>query len=59
MYFNGGKTTKDLLVKPKDRDTIWQKGMVIYKWIYDIEWTAKKNTLGSQAEHFQKDIKNT
>ena len=30
MNFKGGRTIKDLLVKPKDRDTIWQKSRVIY-----------------------------
>ena len=31
MHFKGGSIIKDLLVKPKDRDAIWQKGGVIYK----------------------------
>ena len=32
MYFKGGNTIKDLLVHPKDRDTILQKSGVIYKF---------------------------
>ena len=31
MYFKGGNTIKDLLVQPKDRDTILQKSGVIYR----------------------------
>ena len=30
MHFKGGNTINDVLVKPKDRDTIWQKSEVIY-----------------------------
>ena len=32
MYFKGGNTIKDLLVLPKDRDTILQKSGVIYRF---------------------------
>ena len=32
MYFKGGRTIKDLLVKPKDTDTIWQKNGVINRY---------------------------
>ena len=32
MYFRGGNTIRDLLVHPKDRDTILQKGGVIYRY---------------------------
>ena len=32
MHFRGGSTIKDLLVKPKDRDTIWQKSVLIYRY---------------------------
>ena len=32
MNFKGGNTTKDLLVHPKDRDTILQKSRVIYRF---------------------------
>ena len=32
MYFKGGNTIRDLLVHPKDRDTILQKGGVIYRY---------------------------
>ena len=32
MHFKGGSTIKDLLVKPKDRETIWQKSGVIYRY---------------------------
>ena len=32
MYFKGGNTIKDLLVQPKDRDTILQKTGVIYRF---------------------------
>ena len=31
MYFKGGNTIKDLLVHPKDRDSILQKSGVIYR----------------------------
>ena len=32
MYFKGGRTIMDLPVKPKDRDTFWQKSGVIYRY---------------------------
>ena len=32
MYFKEGRIIKDLLVKPKDRDTIWQESGVIYRY---------------------------
>ena len=32
IYFKGGNTIKDLLVHPKDGDTILQKGGVIYRF---------------------------
>ena len=32
MYFKGGNAIKDLLVHPKDRDTILQKSGVIYRF---------------------------
>ena len=32
MYFKGGNTIKDLLVHPKDRDTILKKSGVIYRF---------------------------
>ena len=32
MHFKGGRTIKDFLAKPKDRDAIWQKGGVIYRY---------------------------
>ena len=32
MFFKGGNTIKDLLVHPKDRDTILQKNGVIYRF---------------------------
>ena len=49
----------NLLVKPKDRDTIWQKSGVMYLYIDTsvAEWTMKKNILESQAKHLQKDTK--
>ena len=32
MYFKGGNTIKDLLVYPKDKDTILQKSGMIYRY---------------------------
>ena len=32
MYFKGGNTIRDLLVHPKDKDTILQKSGVIYRF---------------------------
>ena len=32
MFFKGGNTIKDVLVHPKDRDTILQKSGVIYRF---------------------------
>ena len=32
VHFKGGRTIKDLMVAPKDRDTIIQKGWVIYRY---------------------------
>ena len=34
MHFRGGNTIKDLLVHPRDRDTILQKSGVIYRYKY-------------------------
>ena len=35
VYFRGGKTIKDLLVAPKDRDHITQKSGIIYRYKCD------------------------
>ena len=32
MHFKGGSMIKDLMVHPKDRDTIFQKSGVIYRY---------------------------
>ena len=32
VYFRGGSTIRDLLVHPKDRDTILKKSGVIYRY---------------------------
>ena len=32
MHFKGGSTIRNFLVKPKDRDTIWQKSGMIYRY---------------------------
>ena len=32
MYFRGGSTIRDLLLHPKDRDTIFKKSGVIYRY---------------------------
>ena len=43
-HFKGGSTIKDLLVHPKDKDTILKKSGVIYR--YNVAgWTVKKNIL--------------
>ena len=58
MHFKGGTTIKDLLVHPKDKDTILQKSGVIYR--YSVAgMTVKKNIFGNQAELLQKGLKNT
>ena len=61
MHFKGGSTIKDLLVHPKDKDTILQKGGVIYRYkcVTYLNWTVKKNILGNQAELLQKGSENT
>ena len=51
MHFTGGRTIKDLIVKPRDRDTIFQKSGVINIDTSVAEWTVKKNMLESQAKH--------
>ena len=35
VYFKGGKTIKELLVAPKDKEHINKKGGIIYKYKYD------------------------
>ena len=45
MHFKGGK---DLLVKPRDKDTIWQKSGVIYRYKCgkrdcEDEWGVRQN----------------
>ena len=32
VFFKGGRTIKDILVHPKDKDTILKKSGVIYKY---------------------------
>ena len=58
MYFKGGRTIKALLVKPKERDTIWQKSGVIHRYRCGRDDYEEEKT-GSQTEHLQKDTKNT
>ena len=38
MHFKGGSTKKDLLVHPKDRDTILQKSGMIYRFTMSMTW---------------------
>ena len=58
MYFKGGTTIKDLLVHPKDKDTILQKSGVIYRYKCGSV-DCEKEYMGSQAEHLQKKVQRT
>ena len=51
MYFKGGNTIKDLLVHPKDRDTIPQKSGVIYRFKCS-RVDCKKGYIGESGRTF-------
>ena len=50
MHFKGGSPRTEI---PSGREVRWYIDTSV------AEWTVKKNILGSQAEHLQKDTKNT
>ena len=52
VYFRGGKTIKDLLVAPKDRDHITKKSGIIYKYKCDrVE--CNEEYIGESARTFE------
>ena len=43
VHLKGNNTVKDLLVAPKDRDSIVNKGSIIYRYKcdhLDVQWNA-------------------
>ena len=57
MYFKGGNTIKNLLIHPKDKDTILQKSAVIYRYKCGRVDCEEEYT-GESAEHLQKGLEN-
>ena len=57
VYFKGGNTIKNLLVAPKDQDTI-QKKMESYIDKNATGWNAMRITLESPQEHLERGSKN-
>ena len=58
VYFKGGNTIKNLLMAPKDKDTI-QKKVESYTDIHVTGWNVMRNTLDSPLEHLERGSKNT
>ena len=58
VYFRGGSTIRDLLVHPKDRDTILKKSGVIYLYRCG-RVDCGEEYIGELAEHLVKDTGNT
>ena len=56
VHFKGGNTIKDLLVATKYKDTITQKGGVIYRFQRQVSY---RNILGNQEEPLGTVLKNT
>ena len=60
VYFNRGRTIKNLLVVPKDRDTITQKGGVVYRYkcaevgVYEEYISESARTFGERFEEHLK-----
>ena len=48
IHFKGGSTIKNLLVKPKDRDTIWQK----VGWYTDMSVHCEDENIGELSRTF-------
>ena len=57
VYFKGGNTIKNLLVPPKDQDTI-QKKVESYIDTNVTGWSVMRNTLESPQEHLDLGSKN-
>ena len=58
VYFKGGNTIKNLLMAPKDQDTI-QKKVESYTDTNVIGWSVMRNTLKSPLEHLKRGSKST
>ena len=58
VYFKGGNTIKNLLMAPKDQDTI-QKKVESYTDTNVIGWSVMRNTLENPLEHLERGSKNT
>ena len=57
VYFKAGNTIKNLLMAPKDQDTIWKK-VESYTDTNVPGWNVMRNTLESPLEHFERGSKN-
>ena len=60
MHFKAGRAIKDHLVKSKDRDTIWQKSWVIYRYKcgrMDCEEECTKDSGRTFAERYKEHMK--
>ena len=51
MHFKGGKNITDLLVTPKDKDTIFQKSVVIYRYKHG-RVNCEKECIGESERTF-------
>ena len=58
VYFKGGNTIKNLMMAPKDQDTI-QKKVESFIDTSVTEWNVMRNTLESPQEHLERGSKNT
>ena len=56
VHFKGGQTLKDLLMNPKDKDTITNKSGVIYRFIYS-EDGCEEEYIGESARTFAERFK--
>ena len=56
MHSKGGRTIKDLLVKPKDRDNILQKSGAIYRYKYG-RVDCEEEYIGESGSTFAKRYK--
>ena len=57
VYFKGGNTIKNLLMAPKDQDTI-QKKVESYTDTNVTGWSVMRNTLVNPLEHLERGSKN-
>ena len=57
VHFKSGKTIKDELVAPKDKDHITKKSGVIYRYKFDM-LECDEEYIGETVEHLERGLKN-